>query len=154
MTLSPLDQRILRAAAETVFPPGGAIEADGNEADIVAYLDDYLARLPRFDRWQLIAFFRFFDVGLAWVTKRPGDRFHTADPVTRREYVESWDNSPSYLRRMGFQGLRMVLMLAYVESQSVQDAMGVPRAQQPNQQLDAELAKLGGLARQVVVEGR
>ncbi len=125
MALSELDRRIVTAAAETMFPPGGAFDTDGLEASIVPYVDDYLQRLPRFDRLQLLAFFRVFDTGMAWSEKRAGARFHNADATTRREYLSSWENSPTYSRRMGFQGLRMVLTMAYAECPAVKDAMGV-----------------------------
>ena len=125
MALSELDRRIVTAAAETKFPPGGAFDTDGLEANVVDYVDDYLQRLPRLDRLQLLAFFRVFDAGMAWSEKRTGAPFHTADAVTRREYLSSWENSPTYSRRMGFQGMRMVLTFAYAECPAVKDAMGV-----------------------------
>lgn len=131
MALNALDRRIVSAAAETMFPAGGAFETDGNEAGIVDYVDDYLDRMPKADRLQLLAFFRLFDAGLAWTEKRVGARFHAADAVTRREYLSSWENSPMYARRMGFQGMRMVLTFAYTECPAVKRAMGMQTGDEP-----------------------
>jgi hypothetical protein len=126
MALTALDRKIVAAAADTLFPRGGAIDVDGTDAGVVAYVDDYLERLPSFERLKLLAFFRAFDVGLAWSTKRPGARFHTADPQTRRDYLAEWENG-NYTRRMGYQGLRMVLTFAYTESPAVKAAMKIDR---------------------------
>ncbi len=151
MALSAVQRRILTAAAETMFPPGGAFDIDGNEAQVVDYIDDYLGRMPLVDRMQLLVFFRVFDAGLAWTSMNPLARFHTADPVTRREYLSSWETSPSYARRMGFQGLRMVLTFAYAESPEVKEAMGIPPE---DGDLEQELRNLADVARRVAGEAR
>ena len=148
MALTQRDRAIVAAAADTMFPAGGAFDADGDDAGVVDYVDDYLERLPRLDRMQLLAFFRLFDAGLAWSEKNAGARFHTADSITRREYLSSWENSPSYTRRMGFQGMRMVLTMAYTEHPDVKLAMGLtPPTPNGSSNPRGRSAQAGGLPR-------
>jgi len=125
MPLSSSEKRVLRAIGQTLFPRGGAIRIDGLDAEVVEYIEDYLDRLPRLDRWQLRAFFRAFDLGYAVAARHPSARFHSARPDDRHEYLASWENSPRYAQRMGFQGLKMVFSLAYAECGAVKTGMGM-----------------------------
>lgn len=152
MILSPYERRVLRAIGQTMFPRGGAIDADAHDADVVSYIDDYLSRLPTWDRWQLRAFFRAFDLGFAAWCRNPMARFHTAHPDDRRDYLSSWEHSPRYTQRMGFQGLRMVFTFAWAESDAVKAGMGmIPPAGSPGgiagtrASIDDELKKLARL---------
>lgn len=144
MILNPAERRVLRAIGQTMFPRGGAIDADATDADVVGYIEDYLGRLPALDRWQLRLFFRAFEVGFAAWSRNPGARFSTAHPDDRRDYLSSWEHSPRYAQRMGFNGLRMVFTFAWAESDAVKAGMGM-NPPDPQASIEGELKKLARL---------
>ncbi len=51
--LAARDAAFLDAAAEVMFPPGGAIPISGIEADVVGYVDASVNRLPQHVRLQI-----------------------------------------------------------------------------------------------------
>lgn len=147
MPLSTSERKLVAAIAATMFPRGGAIDVDSVDAGVVAWVEDYLDRLPRLDRLQLQAFFRAFDAGFAVTTADKGRRFVDAHPDERRDYLDAWEHSPRYAWRMGWQGLRMVFTMAYAASPAVREAMGEgedPRAvDEPVEAVPAEARRAG-----------
>ena len=107
----------LDAAAETMFPDGGAIPLSGREADITGYLDDYFARLPAHLRLQIRALFLLFEHATI-VFSAPGPsgrrRFSSLSGDQRAAVFEGWQSSRLFLRRLSFSALRAVLTMGYL----------------------------------------
>lgn len=149
MALAKTERRILQSVGQTMYPRGGAIDVDARDVGLVDYVEDYLDRLPYWDRIQLRAFFRLFDLGFAFTTTAPGRRFVDAHPDEQREYLDSWEHSPNYYKRMGWQGLRMVVTFAYAQSPDVKLGMGELAAEPEPGDVEQELKALAGLARKL-----
>ncbi len=107
----------LDAVAETMFPAGGAIPLSGREADVPAYLDDYLSGLPRHLRLQIRALFLLFEHGTL-LFPAPGRggrrRFSGLAENQRAAVLEGWQSSRLLLRRLPFSALRAVLAIGYL----------------------------------------
>lgn len=122
--LSAGEGRIVAALAEAMFPRERGVGVSGAEADIAAYVDDYVGALPAFERGQLRALLVAFDRGFGLFRARPSQRFASASLPERRDYVESWARSSTYTMRMVFEGLRTVMTIAFAESPAVRAAIG------------------------------
>ena len=143
MALSQAERRIVLAIGCALYPSGGAIPVDAEEAGVVEYIEDYLDRLPRGQRWQLRLLFRAFDLGHTVTALPPGRRFVSASLEEQQTYLASWEHDTRYWRRIGFSIFRMVFALAYAECHAVKEAMGtVPR----DADVQAEIDKLPKLA--------
>lgn len=107
----------LEAAAEAMFPEGGAIPLSGRDADLPGYLDDYFAGLPAHLRLQIRALFLLFEhATLVFPAPAPRGRrrFSSLSNEQRRAFLESWQSSRLFLRRMPFSALRAVLTMGYL----------------------------------------
>lgn len=123
MVLSDQERKVVFALGQCLFPRDGAIGIDGDDAGVVAWVDDYLNRMDPVARTKVRALIRTFDLGyVAWMGK-PGASFATASPDDRLAYVEAWENAPTYTQRMLSDALRTVLTFAYVESAAVDAAL-------------------------------
>jgi hypothetical protein len=116
------------AAAEAVFPPGGAIACSGLEAQIPDYVDRLLALAhPRPRRLMRLLFFSI-EHGTA-IFPAPGGlrgfrRFSSLDLAQRSAVLEAWSGSRFFLRRLVFASLRAILTLGYFAHPRVQDRLG------------------------------
>ena len=119
--LNAREARIIEAVAQTIFPPDRRMISDAVDADVVGYLDRWLHELEAWERLQIRAMFMLFEYGIAVLKLRPTLRFTTASPKERDEYLRSWMESSSYARRMAFNALRSVIVLAYLASDRVQE---------------------------------
>jgi hypothetical protein len=124
MPLSKSERRVVKAIGQTIFPRGGAIDVDAVEAGVVEYVEDYVERLPPWNRVQMRALFFAFDRAFGINASQPGRRFVDAHPDERRVFLDSWEHSSNYYQRMLWAGLRMVLTLAYAEAPGVKVGMG------------------------------
>lgn len=132
MPLTVSERRLVKSIAETLFPRGGAIDADAQDAHVAAWVEDYLDRLPTLDAAKLRAFFQLFATGYGTRLSHLGRSFVDAHIDERTEYLDSWEHSSSYTQRMGWQGLRMVFTMAYAASPVVREAMGEFDAIEPS----------------------
>lgn len=130
MPLSKSERRIVEAIGQTLFPRGGAIDVDSVEAGVGDYVEDYVDRLPWWNRVQIRALFQAFDRGFGLNASQPGRRFVDAHPDERKAFLDAWEHSANYTQRMLWAGLRMVFTLAYAEAPGVKVGMGeaVPAA--------------------------
>jgi hypothetical protein len=107
----------LDAAAETMFPDGGAIPLSGREADLPGYLDDYFVGLPSHLCLQIRALFLLFEHATL-VFPAPGSggrrRFSSLSNEQRGAVFEGWQSSRLFLRRLPFSALRAVLTMGYL----------------------------------------
>ena len=118
----------LDAAAEAVFPEGGAITLSGREADLPAYADGFLGSLPAHLRLQVRAMFLLFEQATIFFPA-PGRggfrRFSSLDREQRVAVLEGWDQSRLFLRRLAFTALRAVLTMGYLGHPVVMRDLGL-----------------------------
>jgi len=123
--LSRLEIRAVQALAKTVFPAHPEMSLAGDDARVVAYLEDMLAELPLRERVLLRSLFLAFDAQSLLLRPLSFSRFSSLTPAARKEELERWDRSPYYFARLVFQAMRGVLLWAYVDNPEVGQAMGI-----------------------------
>jgi len=111
------DAAFLEAAAEAMFPAGGAIAVSGHDVDLPGFVDDYLAALPPRLRLQIRALFLLVEQATL-VFPPPGPRrfrrFSVLTPEQRVAVLEGWTGSRLFARRLVFTALRAVLTMGYL----------------------------------------
>lgn len=121
------ERRIVAACAEVLLPAGGAIPISGNDAGVVEYFDDVMARIPLTTRLLLRALLQFVEHSptLYGPLKKPVTKLGLDD---RRKVILGLANSRLYLLRTAFLGLRTVLTIAYFGNEEVNRTVGaVPK---------------------------
>lgn len=132
--LSPREVRVLRALGQTLFPRDRHIDVDAIDADVTAYIDDWLSRCGPVERAQFHALLQAVDRGFGVWARDPSARLESARAETRAAYVESWERSTTYLQRMLWEGLRSMFLFAYVDAEPVREAFGQSDAPVPPSQ--------------------
>jgi hypothetical protein len=128
--LSQREANIVRALAETMFPPGDARAVSPDEARVVEYLDELLANVEPRERTLMRCLLALFEVQtLVTNPRRPG-LFSRLDADARARSLRGWDKSNLYHRRVAFQALRSLMLWAYVDNPTVERALGVERGTQ------------------------
>jgi hypothetical protein len=115
--LARREAAFLEAAAEALFPSGGAIPLSGREADLPGYADSFLLSLPAHLRLQVRAMFMLFEQATLFFPANGAGgrrRFSSLAPEQRVEALESWSQSRFFLRRLAFTALRAVLTMGYL----------------------------------------
>ncbi|MEQ1504641.1 MAG: gluconate 2-dehydrogenase subunit 3 family protein [Myxococcota bacterium] len=140
MGLSDHERRVVLAIGQTMFPRDAVLGIDADDAGVVAWVEDYLDRMPPFARGQIRALLNTFDYGYAAWAARPRDTFAAARPADRVAYLESWERSSVYTQRMLYEALRAMFTFAYVESEPVSAAIHPGRDDQADQARAAEEA--------------
>jgi hypothetical protein len=136
---------VVDAAAETLFPPGGAIPLSGREAGTAAFVDFYAGAVPRHLR--ILIRMLFFLVEHATVLfPAPGGllgggmrRFSSLSPEQRAAALEGWAHSVFFSRRFVFTSLRAILTLGYLSSPAVLRALGLAPREIPTPICEADL---------------
>lgn len=124
--LSRMDAAVFRAAAAVTFPKGGEIDPSYAEAKVVEYCDDYIMWLPEGQRFLIRLLCILFEH--ATIVFVPSlRRFTSLSLEEQTRYLDGWDTSPVYLRRMAFQSLRAILCMAYLADEEVNRQIGNKR---------------------------
>lgn len=123
--LTSAEGRILEALADTVFPPEAGLPISGREAHVVAYLEEMLAHLGVREQILLRGMFLAFELQSLATHPRALSLFTGLTPEQREESLRAWDESPYYFARLFFQGLKGVMLWAYVDNAEVGEAMGI-----------------------------
>jgi hypothetical protein len=121
-TLSRKEQAIVAACADAFFPPGGPIPLSGTDAGLVAYFDDYTARLPK-TQIVLVRLLVWFIEHGPWVFGPRPKRFTKMSLEARLRVLGSMQTSPVYFRRVAFLSMRTILTMGYLAHPEVQAAM-------------------------------
>jgi choline dehydrogenase-like flavoprotein len=121
--LGSAEMRFLEAVSETVFPPYGTVPKSGREAGIPAYMDRYLHSLPSRFRFLIRLLFLLFENAPVLFSGRPR-RFSSLSSERRKRYLEGWESSRWYARRMSAQGLKTLLCIGYMADPAVKEAIG------------------------------
>lgn len=115
-TLAPREAALVAAAAECVFPPGGAVRPSGAEAGVTAWVDGYVGTMPRATRILMRLLFLLVEQATL-VFPAPGaegwKRFSSLGPDPRRAALEGWGKSRFFPRRLVFTSLRAILTMGY-----------------------------------------
>jgi len=108
----------LDAAADALFPPGGAIPFSGRDAEIPRYVDAYVRVQPARTRTLMRLLF-FLLEHATLVFPAPGGvfagrrRFSSLDAEQRVAVLEGWRTSGLFVRRIVFTSLRAILTMGY-----------------------------------------
>jgi hypothetical protein len=115
--LRPGEVAFLDAAAEAMFPAGGAIAISGRDADLPRYVDRYFETLHGAKRTQIRLLLLFIEQSTA-IFPAPGPRgrrrFSALSAEQREAVLRDWSGSGLYLRRLLFTALRAVLTMGYL----------------------------------------
>lgn len=113
----------LGALARALFPRDKHVDVDWDDADVVARLDDYAARLPPPQRQNLHALLAGTEA--AWMAhhRRPG-ALGDASPDEVVAFVDAWSTHDTYTLRQAWLAIKSLLAFAYVEAPEVLEAIG------------------------------
>ncbi len=106
----------LDRAGQAMFPPGGAIDCSGSEADLAGYIDRLLdASRPRIRLLIHLLFFFVEQATLLFPAPGPGGRrrFSDLDSEQQVRALDAWAGSRWFFRRLVFTSLRALLTLGY-----------------------------------------
>jgi hypothetical protein len=126
---------VIAAAAEAMYPRGGAIGPSGSDADIAGYVDRLMhASQPRI-RW-LMHLLIFFIEHSTLVFPAPGHRgfrrFSSLPHPQQVAMLDAWATSPLFFRRLVFTSLRSLCTLGYFAHAPVMQQLRVaPLAIEP-----------------------
>lgn len=123
MALTQYESRVARALTDVLFSPSGSLP-DPDAAGVVERVASYFAALPVDLQAQLRALLVAFDVGYAVVMRSPTRRFIDASFEEQQEYVRRCESSRGH-QHMSWDGLRLIFVVAYVESPAVMQSLGI-----------------------------
>lgn len=110
--LSTMEQALVSAVADTMFPRGGHFPLSGTEAGVVEYFDAYLRRCHGQEVLLLHLLLWFTELGPVLFGPRP-TTFTRLGPAQRTAFLEGAFRSRIYLRRVAFTSLRALTTMAY-----------------------------------------
>lgn len=126
--LGPRDAALVEAAAEAVFPEGGAVPFSGPQAGVTAWVDRYLQELPRASRRLMGLLFLLVEQATL-VFPAPGRggrrRFSALSLPQRQAVLEGWRTSRLFPRRLVFTSLRAILTMGYFADPRVLRTLGL-----------------------------
>jgi len=116
----------LAAAADTLFPRGGAIEPSGVDADVPGYVDRYLGDMPPKLAFLVRCLFLLFEHA-TFVIRAPGRggwrRFSSLSDEQRVAVLERWRKARPFGMRLLFTSLRAILTMGYFAAPAVLRAL-------------------------------
>ncbi|MBN2800180.1 MAG: gluconate 2-dehydrogenase subunit 3 family protein [Deltaproteobacteria bacterium] len=116
------EAKAVAALSDAMFPVGGAFEAGAASVGTVAWIDDYLGRLPRQQRLLLRGMFMLFETD---VTANGPRRFSSASAEERSQILHRWETSELYARRASFLALKGTLLMAFLSDVTVRSQLGI-----------------------------
>lgn len=121
-SLSGFEAAVIAAAADALFPPGGAIRPSGSEAGVVAYFDEMLSELGPKQRNLIRLLIVFMElVPLFFLGRR---RLSKQPLATRINTLAALNDSSLYFLRMTFQSLRTLIAIGYLACDEVAETTG------------------------------
>jgi len=114
---------VVRAIGEALLPPGGEIPFSADEARVTQFVDNYIDMVPDLTRRLMLMLFFLMEHAtyiFAFTTHRLSDM----DMDARIRYLEGWEKSVFYYRRVAFLSLRAIYGMAYLGCPDVEKAMG------------------------------
>lgn len=115
--IRPREAAFLDAAADAIFPAGGAIPLAGRDAGVPGYADRFAMALTPELRLQVRAMLMLFEQATLFFPA-PGPRgwrrFSSLSPEQRIAVLDGWARSRFFPRRLAFTALRAVLTMGYL----------------------------------------
>jgi hypothetical protein len=141
--LARREMATLAAAADAIFPRGGALEPSGSDAGVPAYVDRLMAAWPARQRALVRLLLFAVEHATLVLPARAGvrgqRRFSAQPPAAREAWLESWRTSRHFARRLVFTSLRALATLGYLADPAVQRALGfAPRPIDAAEECDAD----------------
>ncbi len=127
MGLSEQEKRTVHALGQTMFPRNRVIDLDGDDVDVVGWVEEYVRRMPAFAGGQIRALLNTFELGFGAWAVRPGATFSRASREDREAYLESWENAGTYAQRQLFQAIRAMMTFSYTDAPAVMAEIRPPR---------------------------
>jgi hypothetical protein len=123
-SLSPTERRLVAAAADSFFPPGGPIPLSGCDAQVVEYFERYMAGADPLQQvlMRLLLVFTEMSPLLFGPQRR---RFTQLAHPQRLAFLDGAFVSAIYFRRVSFVSLRALLTMAYLANERVARRMGM-----------------------------
>jgi len=115
---------VVCAIGEALMPEGGDIPPSAEQAGVPEFVDDYLDGVPTLTR-RLIHMLFFLMEHATYFFAFTTRRLSEMDVKARIRYLEGWENSRFYARRLAFTSLRAIYGMAYLAHPEVEKAMGV-----------------------------
>jgi hypothetical protein len=115
VALSPWQGAVVAHAARRIAAPdpaAGTAVPDADEADVVAFVDEWVGRMSPSTRRDLMRFL-FYVEHLAPVAAGCFSRFTRLAPAAQDRVLASIESSSSSLLRAGFEGLKALVFLGY-----------------------------------------
>jgi hypothetical protein len=126
--LSRRDAALVAAAAEALFPRGGAVPPSGLDAGVPAWCGRWLGALPAGTRLLVRCLFALVEHATLLFPAPGWDgfrRFSALDPERRGQVLEGWRTSRWFLRRLVFTSLRAIVTQGYFADAAVLRALGL-----------------------------
>jgi hypothetical protein len=126
--LGRIDHAVVTAAAEAIFPRGGAIERGGLDARIPWHVDQFFGAQPARNRLLMRLLFLLVEHGTILFPPPGRGRLRRFSALTREQqlaYLEGWQTSRLSSRRLVFTSLRSILTMGYFADRGVLDALGL-----------------------------
>ena len=126
--LSRREAAFVAAAAEALFPRGGAVAPSGLDAGVPAWTDRWLDALPAATRLLVRCLFALVEHATLLFPAPGWDgwrRFSALDPERRGAVLEGWRRSRWFLRRLVFTSLRAIVTQGYFADAAVLRALGL-----------------------------
>lgn len=121
--ISNAEVAMLEAVSEVMFPKGGDIDASWAEADVIRYVDQYFGQHSTKNR--VLMHLLLYLIEHATILFVPSwKRLSDLDAQRRYKYIDEWEHSNLYLKRMVFTSLRAILCMAYCAHPLVEKQMG------------------------------
>jgi hypothetical protein len=124
--LSRREAALVAAAAEALFPRGGAVPPSGLDAGVPAWCGRWLAALPPGTRLLVRCLFALMEHATLLFPAPGWDgfrRFSALDPERRGQLLEGWRTSRWFLRRLVFTSLRAIVTQGYFADAAVLRAL-------------------------------
>jgi hypothetical protein len=126
--LSRREAAFVAAAAEAMFPRGGAVPPSGLDAGVPAWADRWLDALPAATRFLVRCLFALVEHATLLFPAPGWDgwrRFSALDAERRGVVLEGWRTSRWFLRRLVFTSLRAIVTQGYFADAAVLRALGL-----------------------------
>lgn len=120
--LAARERALVVAAADAMFPRGGAIPPSGSQAGVPEYVDGYVAAVPAQIRVLMRMLFLLVEHATLFFpgpSPRGRRRFSSLSESQRQAVLEGWRTSSLFPRRLAFTSLRAILCMGYLADPGV-----------------------------------
>ncbi len=108
---------------EALLPEGGDIPFSAKQARVPEFIEEYMSGVPALTR-RLIKMLFFLMEHATYLFAFTTQRLSKLDVEKRIKYLDGWERSRFYARRLAFTSLRAIYGMAYIGNPDVEKAMG------------------------------